>query len=419
MKKLLLLLLALLLTGIMVSIMLVSKKKADDSTAVNRHTSWAIQSIDTMKYSRDTAREKITDLTFDEFIEKNVSEIAQTGATHVGVGTPYDSEFVPFLKRWVDAARRHKLNVWFRGNMSGWEGWFGYKSITRQEHTNAILTFINENERLFEDGDLFTSCPECENGGPGDPRLNGDAQGHKDFLIHEYNEVKKAFLQIDKKVMANTYSMNGDVARIIMDRQTTSSLDGVVVIDHYVATPEKIMSDVEEIANTSGGRIMLGEFGVPIPDIHGDMTQIQQHEWLTDLFIRAAASPSIIGFNYWTSRGGSTQLWDDDGTPRMAVDAVTAAYKPTFAYGVIKDEIGSRVEMAQLRIGDQLYRADESGNFQIPMQNKTHAVIVSAPEFVSQSFNIYPSQKFTITLKRTTENLWFKLRKTIFKVSPF
>ena len=66
--------------------------------------------------------------------------------------------------------RKHGLSVWFRGNFSGWEEWFGYPKIKAYEHINKTRNFIINNPELFADGDIFTSCPECENGGPGDPR---------------------------------------------------------------------------------------------------------------------------------------------------------------------------------------------------------------------------------------------------------
>jgi hypothetical protein len=78
-----------------------------------------IQAIDTMKYSRDKAREGLS----DEVIESQVRAIKESGATHVALGTPYDPEFVPFMKKWVTAARKYGLLVWFRGNASGWEKW--------------------------------------------------------------------------------------------------------------------------------------------------------------------------------------------------------------------------------------------------------------------------------------------------------
>ena len=100
-----------------------------------------------------------------------------------------------------------------------------------------VERFILENPEIFEDGDIFTSCTECENGGPGDPRATGDITGFRNFLIEEYQVTKDAFEKINKKVDSNFYSMNGDVAYLIMDKDTTEKLGGVVVMDHYVERP--------------------------------------------------------------------------------------------------------------------------------------------------------------------------------------
>src|SRR3989344_4870027 len=126
-----------------------------------KETYWEIQSIDTMKYSRDLAREKLQDRSFLVTIDSQVKKIAETGATHVAIGTPYDEEFIPYLKAWVDSARRYNLKVWFRGNFSGWEEWFNYPKIGRAEHLLKLASFISKNPHLFGDGDLFTTCPEC------------------------------------------------------------------------------------------------------------------------------------------------------------------------------------------------------------------------------------------------------------------
>lgn len=286
-----------------------------------------ITSIDTMKYSRDIAREKLNDILFDGVIDKQVADIAATGATHVSIGTPYDDEFLPFLKRWVAAARKYKLKVWFRGNLSGWEKWFNYPAINRDEHTAGIVRFIGANSDLFEDGDIFVTCNECENGGPGDPRFNGDVAGHRKFLIKEYEETKKAFEQIGKKVAANFNSMNGDVARLIMDRQTTKALGGIVVVDHYVRLPQVLANDLKNLADRSGGEIVLGEFGAPIPDIHGNMTDQEQADWVNEAMARIFQIPEVIAVNYWVNLGGSTSIWTESGEKTPAVDVVTLHYK--------------------------------------------------------------------------------------------
>ncbi len=315
---------------IAIPLLLWSLSKADNnkflvSPAPIKHI-MEFKSIDTMKYSRDLSREKLNDPSFDQAIDRQVSDISKTGATHVAIATPYDDEFLPILRRWVKSARKYDLNVWFRGNWSGWEQWFEYEQIDRQTHIEKTKAFILANKDLFKDGDVFSACPECENGGPGDPRKTGDIEGHRKFLIDEYKVTKRAFLDIKKEVASNYDSMNKDVADQVMDMETTKALDGIVVIDHYVSSPEQLTSDIRRLAKQTGGRIVLGEFGVPIPDLNGNMTEEEQALWLEKAFSKLIEMNEVAGVSYWVNVGGSTQLWDSQGKPRKAVDVITAYY---------------------------------------------------------------------------------------------
>jgi hypothetical protein len=287
---------------------------------------WQVQSIDTMKYSRDLAKQGKDQDGYDLEVNKQVSAIAATGANYIAIDTPYDSEFLPVLKIWVNAARAQGLHVWFRGNFSGWEGWFGYPRISEQDHLQKTQAFILNNKDLFQDGDIFTSCPECESA----IKLNlGDPQAiasYRAFLIEEYTINKQSFTAIGKNVASNYFSMNADAARAIMNRQTTQELGGIVVIDHYVRTPEQLAHDVSTIAQQSGGQIVLGEFGAPIPDINGQMTDQQQREWLDQSLKLLSNVNELIGMNYWVNKNGSTAIWNNDGTPKPAVDIITNYY---------------------------------------------------------------------------------------------
>ena len=256
---------------------------------------WSFRSLDTVKYSRDVAREKLDRPDFDLTIDQQVQEIASTGASHVAIGTPYDSEFLPFLRRWVAAARKYHLNVWFRGNWSGWEGWFSYPRITPAQHQTLTQEFILHHSDLFVDGDVFTACTECENGVLGDPRNTGQVVAYRQFLIGEYQQTKKAFAKIGKNVRSNFDSMNRDVALVVMDKETTAQLDGLVVIDHYVASPDNLSKDVRGIAKKS-------------------------------VLVRLSQLPELVGLNYWVSVGGSTQLWDDLGNARPAANILSIFY---------------------------------------------------------------------------------------------
>ncbi|MBI4067572.1 carboxypeptidase regulatory-like domain-containing protein [Candidatus Gottesmanbacteria bacterium] len=374
---------------------------------------WDVQSIDTMKYSRDLAREKLKNASFDQIIDQQVKNIAQTGSTHIAIATPYDDEFLPYLTRWVKAARKYNLKVWLRGNFSGWEKWFDYRQIGRTEHTAKTKEFILQNKDLFEDGDIFTSCPECENGGPGDPRITGDVLGYRKFLISEYTTIKDVFRQIRKDVRANLYSMNGDVARLIMDKETTSRLDGVVTIDHYVATPEELLQDIENIVKSSGGKVFLGEIGAPIPDIHGNMTEDQQANYIANTLSKLAHTDSLIGLNYWVNEGGSTQLWENN-QPRQAVPVIRTYFLPETLSGIIKNDINQPIAEATIETKYKMTKSDNDGRFQLPILPEESQIAILAEGYQKKEVEFASAEaKLTIVLQSEHENILFRFLKFI------
>lgn len=291
-----------------------------------RQLRWQVQSIDTMKYSRDLSRQKLSDLSFNKVIDQQVNAIAQTGANYVAIDTPYDEEFIPILSRWVAAARRYHLHVWFRGNFSGWEQWFGYAPIGQTQHLQLTQQFILNHGDLFQDGDIFTSCPECENGAHLNYGDQAQLAQYKQFLLQEHAIVQNAFDILGKNVITNYYSMSKTAADAIMDKEMVEKMGGVIVIDHYVATPEQLGHDIKQLADRTGAKIVLGEFGAPIPDLTGPMTEEQQKNWIADAFTQLSSIPQLIGVNYWVNVDGSTALWDTDGAPRPAVQVITSFY---------------------------------------------------------------------------------------------
>lgn len=362
-----------------------------------------------MKYSRDLAREKLNDKSFDKIIQDQVSQIAGTGATHIAIATPYDEEFFPFLTRWVMIARKHNLKVWFRGNWSGWEKWFGYPRISREEHLKKTEGFILKHRELFEDGDAFSSCPECENGGPGDARHTGDVDGHRKFLISEYQATQSAFRAIGKTVRSNLFSMNGDVARLIMDQETTRAMGGVVTIDHYVKTPEQLVKDIESISKTSGGRIILGEFGAPIPDIHGEMTEQEQAKWIGKILELLSQADNIEGINYWLAVGGSTEIWTNKNQTREAVTLIKSYFKPTIVYGFVQNELGYPIANASLKHTETQTLTDENGRYILRFSSPLiiQSFSVKAAGYEEEFFTASQGpQEINIVLKKDQRN-WF------------
>lgn len=377
-----------------------------------------VQSIDTVKYSRDVAVDKMNDESFDMEINKQVANIAATGATHIALGTPYDEQFYPFLKRWVDAARKRKLKIWYRGNLSGWEGWFSYAKIDREEHTKGIIEFIQKHSELFESGDIFTSCPECENGGPGDPRFTKDVDGFRTFIIDEYNAVKKEFAAQGKKIDANYYSMNGDVAKLIMDKPTTKALDGVVTIDHYVKDAETLMADIKDLKESSGGKIMLGEIGAPIPDIHGDMTDEEQVKWIDSVFRAVITDESIIGINYWVNMGGSTEIWRSDNSPKKAVETIISFYRPHYVTGKITNDVSLAINNVEVQ---SKYRKtySQNGVYTIPVLDDSYIQFIK-DGYITVTLNIDPSTSDVfnkdILMNANEQSIIYKFFKTILSI---
>ncbi len=280
-----------------------------------------------MKYSRDLALQELNDSTFDQVIDNQVKTVADTGATYVAIATPYDEKFVPFLTKWVNAARKYGLHVWFRGNFSGWEGWFGTsKKLTRENHLALTRQFIKSNPDLFKDGDIFSPCPECENGGPGDPR-NHDPKEFRDFIISENNAANEEFKKIGKNVTTNFFPMNYDVAKLIMDKDTAKQMGNLIVIDHYVKYPSRLADDIDQLAATTGANIFLGEFGAPVPDINGQLSDQDQADWLNETLRLIRGRESVIGLNYWVGVGGSTAVFNSDLTPKPAAEILRRYYK--------------------------------------------------------------------------------------------
>lgn len=389
---------------------------ANPSSLLAKEPYWQIQSIDTMKFSRDLAREKLADEKFEEVISQQVEKIAETGATHVAIGTPYDPEFTPFMKRWVSLARKNGLNVWFRGNFSGWEGWFGYGDISRDEHLRLVKKFILENPELFEDGDIFTSCTECENGGPGDPRETGDISGYRNFLVDEYLITKEAFKNISKNVASNFFSMNGDVAYLVMGKKTTENLGGIVVIDHYVERQDDLARDIQEIIERSGGSVVLGEFGAPIPDIHGQMTEHEQAVWLDGALSELSKIEGLVGINYWTSFGGTTSIWRSDGSDKSAVSVLTGYFSPKELQGKVINELGRPIKNASIVANSKIVKTDKTGIYTILIVPSVRELVVKAPGYDEKLLNINKDSLQTIILSKSNENLIFKLQKWLYNL---
>jgi hypothetical protein len=285
---------------------------------------WQVTSIDTMKVSRDMAQNTI-DVT-DEVIDLNARLVADAGSTHMAIGTPYDKEFIPVMKRWIEAGRKHNINIWFRGNFSGWEnennsghGWFNYPLLESiSEHHELTKRFLQTHVDLFKSGDIFTSCPEPENGHliNGFWRSEQDKENLRKFMVDSYRICEAGFQKIAQETGENVsygyFSHNGDVAKAI-GRETATLIGRKVGLDHYVYDTAEMGAWIDDTQATYGGDIelFLGEYGAPRDNTPMD-PKIQAE--FIDTMLREEITPrKLHAVNYWVLSNGNTALYDQTG----------------------------------------------------------------------------------------------------------
>lgn len=378
------------------------------------NTIWKYQCIDTMKISRDRAK-TLTGIERKEKIDILMKAIADTGANCVAIGTPYDEEFLPVLKDWVDGARKYRLHVWFRGNFSSWEGWFDYeRNITSDQVLNEGGVFIMRHPELFEDGDIFTLVPEAENGWPGNYVAQGDYGKFRKFLITEYTLSQQAFTRINKHIEVNWLSMNGGIARSMLDKETVDAIDKKVTIDHYVADTQGMDEYIDYFVKKFGAKVVLGEFGAPIPDINGNMTEDEQAVFVGRLLERLyAKKDSIEGINYWVIQEGSTALLNDDGTSRKVLGVLKKYFKPSTISGKIVDTSGIPLKNIDIATTDGLNKTktDSNGYYHIVVPIKNTTLIYMAKSYmpIIKSFNPEFGEVYAVDITMQTiqkENFW-------------
>ena len=377
---------------------------------------FSVQSIDTMKYSRDMAGQVLDNpQLFDKIIDGQMLLIKNIGATHVAIDTPYDQRFIPVLTKWVASARRHHLSVWFRGNFSGWEGWFNYSKIDRDTHKILLASFIQKNPTLFLDGDILTPCPECENGAAGDPRQTGDKDGYNAFLVEEKKIADSEFSKEGKLVTVYT-SMNADIAREIITPETAHALGGTILIDHYVNTNEKFTSDIASIPKKFSGKIGIGEMGAPVPDLNGDMTDSQQASYVQGMMDALYAQSDILPVvNYWVLTGGSTAIVNDDGSPKPAYKVLQKYFTAPKLSGITYNSLGESLHHVKITVASSTYTyTTTSSSYQVFLPTPLNTVIFSSEGYRPFIYSIgstnTSSLKKNVYLEPINPSSWYSIR---------
>jgi len=356
---------------------------------------WEVRAIDTMKYSRDRARES----SIVSEIPKIVTAAADLNPTHIAIGTPYDSEFNRVNQSWAREIHRRKINVWFRGNFSGWEGWFDYEELSSPEdHHTKTYQFITSNPDFFRDGDIFTPAPEPENGLIGDPRF-GNKEAYYTFLRTSYQTCVDAFEAIDKDVTCGYFGTNGDIAKDILTPELVADLGNVIIIDHYVKDADIFAKDIDFLANKfPNAKIIIGEFGAPVPDIHGSMTNQEQASIIDDfLKVMYVKQAIVTGVNYWVLNEGTTAIVTDNLEPKLAYDVLYKYYNPQVITGIVRDTLDDPISKATINFSDdhRSIQTDSQGRF-------TASIPADSVEIEIIQDNYFPGKQ-VLTLDNSTE----------------
>lgn len=382
---------------------------------------WQYQCIDTMKISRDRARSWKDNPNFAKEIAKEVATVKSLGANCIAIGTPYDEEFIPFLKLWVAQARKNNLHVWFRGNFSSWEGWFSYpKGMTTQEHLQRTKQFILSHQDLFENGDIFTPAPEAENGWGTGYVPPSDYPTFRQFLIDEHTNAQDTFSQIGKNVVTNWLSMSGGLARDMLDQPTITALDNTVTIDHYVKDPATMKDFIDYFHTNFNAKVVIGEFGAPIPDLNGSMTEQEQTDFVSSVFHTIyQEGTTVYGVNYWVLNDGSTALIDQTGKLKQATHAIQYYYKPANITGNVTDELGDGIPSAHIVVnnGENVVVTNDNGQYSITTPVQSVTLDISKENYKSEeqtvSLTNSGSVRHNIVLKPVQPSLFYNIRLAI------
>lgn len=382
---------------------------------------WEHQCIDTMKSSRDNARAWSTRDDTEELIEKELDAIKALGANCVSIGTPYDAEFLPYLKLWVAKARERELSIWFRGNWSAWEGWFGRRrGMTTEEHLTKTAAFIRDNPDLFRDGDIFTPAPEAENGGPFAPMTEGKYEAYRAFLVDEHRVAQEAFATIGKDVDTNWLSMSGWVGKNRLTKAAIDAMGGVVAIDHYVRTPQEMDDYIVAINREFGAKVAIGEFGAPVPDLNGNMSEGEQAEFVGKLLYEIYKNrEAVAGINYWVAYGGSTRLLNDNYTQRPAAEVIKNYFIPGIVEGTITNTLGEPLQGVSLKTRDGIAQAftDRNGAYAIALPAGPVELIAEASGYRTMvtSAAVSRNDKAQVNVVLEPEKLDFTYRRKAFE----
>lgn len=307
------------------------------TTTTNTGGTFAIQSIDVMKDTKDA----ICGQKDDTYINNIVNKAVELGANYMAISTPYDNpscgDATAYAKRWIGAIRAHGLHVWHRHMPLSFEGIYSVSKNNNSNYLDMIRSYIKNNPDMFVDGDIFTPIPEPQNGG-----IQGitycansvcqfsNAAAFNQWLRDAMTTSKDAFSVIGKNnIKVGYFGFDGFVAwgdqnpdwHGILEDSTVQQM-GNITIDHY---PELVKETMDASLTALQSKypntpIVIGEWGTV------NNTNIDQEVVDT---MTAAKNHKVVGFNYWQfgPSGSGEQLLNTDLSNRSSFYKVQSYYR--------------------------------------------------------------------------------------------
>lgn len=298
---------------------------------------WAIQSVSTMKVTKDA----ICGQRDRAFVEKWVDKAKELGANYIAVETPYENpacgNALDYTRTWVDVIRSRGLSVWHRHMPLAFEAIYDTPKV-KGDYFGTISNYIKNNPTMFKAGDIFTPAPEPQNGGIGG--VTNCSHGICQFdNASDFNKWLRDAIDISETAFSaiglggqmkiGYYGFDGFVAwgdnnpdwNGILEDSTVQKM-GNITIDHYPDLVGSTMSqDLDELeARYPNVPIIIGEYGTAAG---GDIESAARNA------LSGAKRPSVIGFNYWhMGVGGNEALINDDFSNRPQFDEVQSFFRP-------------------------------------------------------------------------------------------
>lgn len=252
--------------------------------------------------------------------EKRCQEVANLGATGVGICTPYNvpgPDAMSQTAEWIQAAIKSNLKIWLRPSWADDEGWYGVpKQITNDRIADTVTWIKAFNAKypgLLRKVQYFTPKPEPQNMGVSG--MNG-ATPFRFSSVAVFNKwlrdmqlaCQQALASIGlSNIIVGHWGFDGFVVcgfnnpdwsgKSFLEPATVQALDNLLVVDHYPPTGTTLADFIKVFKQTwPGVKLGVGEYGTMQPT---DKV-LQLINFITDL-----NDPVFSGFfSYWNLDGG-------------------------------------------------------------------------------------------------------------------